>query len=364
MKNRILIGNSMSGDISVFMDILYPKTNSHTLILGESGAGKTYFTQVLLREMIGCQYRCFVLDLAGSLARGQAEKWFFEEMREEVNYINVAEKGTGINLFKRIQLDEEILEKISGLSSRLVDTLSFYLGKGEVQRSLLYQAIKKIVERAEKKGISASLADLMNELNNDMDNVEIAKKIALKLAPLVDGAYFDTDINSVYESEKNLMIWEMQSVSLQIKRVISDIILWQLWGEAVVSGSKENPIFVFIDEFQNINLIPNSPTYKILCEGRKYGLNLLLATQFFRGKFSPEVEMAVAQMGNKVCFKPPEREAKLIAEILGSYEDRKKAEKELMELKRGEAKVLGNFYLGKETLNPMKKVNKVKIKTI
>lgn len=206
MKNRILIGNSMSGDISVFMDILYPKTNSHTLILGESGAGKTYFTQVLLREMIGCQYRCFVLDLAGSLARGQAEKWFFEEMREEVNYINVAEKGTGINLFKRIQLDEETLEKISALSSRLVDTLSFYLGKGEVQRSLLYQAIKKIVERAEKKGISASLADLMNELNNDMDNVEIAKKIALKLAPLVDGAYFDTDINSVYESEKNLMI--------------------------------------------------------------------------------------------------------------------------------------------------------------
>lgn len=364
MESRILIGNSTLGCVDVFMDVLYPKTNSHTLILGESGTGKTYFTQVFLREMVRNKYHCFVLDLAGSIAQEQAEEWFFKNVEEEVKYINVAKDGTGINLFERVQLDKETLEGIPELSSRLVDTLSFYLGKGEVQKSLLYHAIKKIVKRAEKKGCFANLAVLIQELTNDIDHEETTKKMALKLAPLVDSAYFSHSNNLVDESEKILKIWEMQSVSLHIKKIITDIILWHLWGKAVISGSKDKPIFVLIDEFQNINMTPGSPTYKILCEGRKYGLNLLLATQFFRGKFSPEVEMAVAQMGNKVFFKPPDREAKMIAEMFGSYENKKKNEKELELLKRGEAKVWGNFYLGKESTIPIKNANRVKIRTI
>lgn len=364
MESRILIGNSSLRNIDVFMDVLHPKTNSHTLILGESGTGKTYFTQIFLREMVRQKYCCFVLDLAGSIARDQAEPWFFKDIGEEVKYINVAKDGTGINLFERVQLDKETLEGIPELSSRLVDTLSFHLGKGEVQKSLLYQAIKKIVKRAEKKGGVADLAALIRELNNDIDNAETTKKMALKLAPLVDSAYFGCPDNLIDESEKILKIWELQSVSLHIKKIITDIILWQLWGKAVISGSKDKPMFVLIDEFQNINMLPGSPVFKILCEGRKYGLNLLLATQFFRGKFSPEVEMAVAQMGNKVFFKPPDREAKWIAEMLGSYEDRKKNEKELKLLKKGEAKVSGDFYLEQEFSNPIKSANKIKIKTI
>ena len=182
---------------------------------------------------------------------------------------------------------------------------------------------------------------------------------------MIDGKYFSSEPSEDMGEQHIVKLLQMQSVPSGIKKVVADIVLWQLWSWAVQSGNRYEPVFVLIDEFQNLNFSPSSPLYKILCEGRKYGLNLILATQFFRGKFSYNVEMAIDQMGNKIFFKPSDREIKYVASLLvNDIEGKKKWEQILRMLRRGEAVIKGNVFLGSNIDRQLARPLKVKIKQL
>lgn len=341
MENKkIVLGNETFCGKKVVMNLVHSKTNGHILILGESGTGKTYLTQVLLKGIAENGIAAYVLDLSGSLSLAQAEKDFLSDLSGEIKYRNVARDGTGIDLFRKIRMDEEIEENEVELSQRLADILSCYFGKGENQRALLYNYIKMMASKEDgsKRYLRLGvLKELLVQAEED-----IAGTMAKRITPLVDGGYFDLTLDEEGGDDHMITIWQMQSLSMTVKQMISELILWQLWGRAVGEGNREHPVYILIDECQNIKLTLNSPVYKILCEGRKYGIHLILSTQFYKGKFQPEVEMAVSQIGNKIFFKPPDREIKMIAGMI-TDENRKKEECRLRNLKRGEAIVSGGF---------------------
>lgn len=358
MANRIYAGTSSILGKDVYLDLVLSETNGHTLLLGESGSGKTYCTQVMVSELAKLGSRIYILDLTGSLAWNQGEPEFFSNIRDRLNYVNVARDGLMINLFERIMLDEETLEKDSDLAGRVADSLAACAGRGELQRAMLYKCIKTMLEYCQENEKLPSL-ELLGIILAEEKGVQ-AKKMTSRMTQLIDGQYFHQESSqNMLHNGGNIKLMQMQSVVHNIKQVLADLVLWQIWSDAVQYGSKNHPSYILIDEFQNIRLTPASPLYKILCEGRKFGLNLILATQFFQGKFSSNVEMAVAQVGNKIFFRPPDKEIRFVAGFLTQDRDKKKEyEARLRSLRKGEALVKGDIYLyetgGKRYGQPLK----------
>lgn len=366
MVNRILMGTSSIMNRSVYLDLNSSETNGHTLLLGESGSGKTYCTQVMVSELSRLGSKVYILDLTGSLTRNQGEPEFFFNIGEQLEYVNVARDGLLISLFERIMMDEETLEKDSDLAGRVTDSLTSCIGKGELQRAFIYQCIKEMLAYCNETGEIPTL-ELLRLVLSGKRGIQ-AQKVNSKMAQLFDGKYFHLEPSKdTVHKQGNIKLMQMQSVTHNIKQVLVDLILWNIWSDAVQYGSKNDPSYILIDEFQNIRLTPSSPLYRILCEGRKLGLNLILATQFFQGKFSDNVEMAIAQVGNKIFFKPPDKESRFIAGFLAhDHNKAREQEERLRGLRKGEAIIKGDIYFGeaggKKYLLPLKvKINKLNI---
>ena len=77
-----------------------------------------------------------------------------------------------------------------------------------------------------------------------------------------------------------------------MKIIISEILLKNLWKEALIV--KENNITIVIDEFQHLLLNKKAMLVQLLTEGRKYGLDVILATQSL-SRFTNDTLVALNQ---------------------------------------------------------------------
>lgn len=337
---NLLIGTTALGE-SIYLDF-FNSANSHALLLGASGYGKSYAIQILLDGLAISSNRFLILDIAGNLPASPRDSIFLQNIEKGLQIRNVISDGCGINLFTPLCLDNGIIENIPQMASRIVDSLRPILRNANVQEAILYKYIKKMM--ISNLG-PPSLERLCNMLKYgyEIDDKLIAAKVADKLQRILDGEYFKFSKGKHLLTDCNYEVLRLHSIPQNIQRVLCDIVLWNVWSDAV-SSSTPAPTFIVIDEFQNVNMKPDSPLYKILCEGRKFGLNLILATQTLKKKYDSSIENTILQAGTKILFRPPEREARYIAEILSS--DKKKIklyEDWLSSLNRGTAIVKGNL---------------------
>lgn len=348
----------------IFWNPINHQSNGHMLIPGQSGSGKSYCIQVLMRGLGLNGGQAIILDLSGSLSKRQGEQQFFSDLYDSLDYINAAKEGIMIDLFQRIKLDEDTWEKNCDLAGRLVDTLSSFLRNGKSQNGFLYKCIMQILRYSETTGNKPDLDMLRGILTNESSN--LSQTILYKMSPLFDGNYFYGDSDyTLLGNDKPIKLIQMQSVSNDVKRMLTDILLWSVWSSAVQTGTRENPIFIVIDEFQNANISASSPLYKILCEGRKFNINLVLATQFIQGKFSSDIETAIDQIGNKIFFRPPDKEIKSIAyELAENSLSLKQWEQQLKALKKGEAIAKADLCFDELSNSHCHQPLKVKIKSL
>ena len=61
-----------------------------------------------------------------------------------------------------------------------------------------------------------------------------------------------------------------------------------------------------LDEAQNLSHKENTPSGKILAEGRKFGVSGWYATQFMKGRLTPSEIGNLQQAAQKLYFSPPE----------------------------------------------------------
>ena len=331
----------------IFFDPFSLHSNGHTLILGRSGCGKSYGIQVLLNELLNQPCKVLILDLTGGFNPHNMESIFLKNTSGKLHSINAAKCGCPLNIFSKMKLDENTTENDSQAALRITSALAPILGRAENQRNVVYKYTRKLLSAA-KDGNSANLNVLnivlssLNEENAFTADIEPGLKAANKLSLFTDGHYIDSSGQKLF-SDFSLELIQMQSVPAAIRTVLADLLLWEVWSDAV-EKKFDVPLFVIIDEFQNLRFRSESPLYRILCEGRKYGLNLFLSTQFLKGKYSSDLEEALLQAENKIFFLPPERELRFISEILSQDpEKRILFHKRLSKLRSGEAIVKGNF---------------------
>ena len=129
------------------------------------------------------------------------------------------------------------------------------------------------------------------------------------------------------------------------KNVIVDLLLFDEFRTASQGG--QPPRYIYIDEMQNLSIDKDCYLGKILTEGRKYSLNVILASQSIR-EFNASERTMLCQANHKLLFHPALLEVKYYAELLASPQHRAEISDLLRNLEVGQCVFQGPIYIGEE----------------
>jgi DNA phosphorothioation-dependent restriction protein DptH len=98
--------------------------------------------------------------------------------------------------------------------------------------------------------------------------------------------------------DNRAVIIQLKGLEHSLERAVTEFLLWNLIGFIEALGPGPLRCFVILDEAHKLSFNPGSPVEKLLREGRKFGLGLILASQQPED-FSP---VAFANTATKIVF--------------------------------------------------------------
>lgn len=280
--------------------------NSHLLILGKSGEGKTYFCCRKIEEDLREGKNVVIFDYSNSYSLPELRKCKFR-YTESVRIINPLEKKWDF-LFRMERLESALLDSFVNA----LRILSYY------QKKLLREAIFRVVESTDSLTIPA-LIECLEEMTGEEISLESEKNIGHLLTRL--GPYSECDNIRMATSDPVCNVGEKENVTIiqlsdfaELQRKFFTEFLAEMFWREVRNGYGKADIVLF-DEFQNMQITPGSALSAMLREGRKFGLGVYLSSQFL-GNYNREAVDTLMQAGNMFFFKPVQREMKFIAGLI------------------------------------------------
>lgn len=313
--------------------------NGSMAFFGVSGSGKTVLAQKVMTQIVSHGGTVVALDFHGNLTNDQ----IFEECKATINRfrndVYADENGMPCDLFEALQLSNGRNETESEVIGSIVNTLGMAYGLGIQQKRALKTAVTTVFNDKEyvAKDISA-----IGEVLKKCDEPH-AKSAYERMETLFDRNLFVSGDGMIIPNKINFIHLSCgMDTSLQDAAV--GLLLAWFWRRGSAGLHRNNPIYVFVDECQNIRHGPKDALSMLLSEGRKMGINLLLATQDIKD-CSPAIEARITQCAVMAYFKPKSdaiyRTAKMI-----SPSEYKSWIPELEKLRRGEFIATGNLLVG------------------
>ena len=143
-------------------------------------------------------------------------------------------------------------------------------------------------------------------------------------------------------------IVQLSDLPAHQRKHLTAFLLSLLWSQ--IRSSNEDCRLcdtLIIDELQNLEINADSSLYSMIRESRKFGLQLVLSTQFLTG-FSAEARDALQMCGTRLYFHPTSQDINAISALL-SEERQPEWRKLLRGLERGEAVLSGQYRLKEGT---------------
>ncbi len=354
IPDKILIGKKSNGE-PVYWHYGHPQlANRHMLLFGASGSGKTYGIQCLLAEMAKESMRSLIIDYTDGFLPQQVETRFLEIAKPQ-NHFVISDK-LPLNPFRRQQqiidpsipaIEETSFQVASRISSIFT---SVYSSMGDQQSS----ALVRVLEEGMEEDPNFSLNGVLARLREDS---QYGESLASKLEPFIRSQPFKEGSDSAWEQmltspENFVHVLQLKGVAREIQKLVTEFALWDLYDYACNTGSKNRPIPVVLDEIQNLDHRSDSPIDKMLREGRKFGLSMMLATQT-TSQFDQEQRDRLFQAGHKLFFKPANTEINRFADLLSvATSGVSKAEwaERLAKLQKGQCWSLGPVLTSNGTL--------------
>jgi len=110
------------------------------------------------------------------------------------------------------------------------------------------------------------------------------------------------DWQDMLDSRDRVFIIQLKGLERSLERVVTEVLLWNFIGFVESVGPGPVRCFVVLDEAHKLACVPGSPTEKLLREGRKFGLGLILASQqpedFSKVAFANTATKMVFQIGD------------------------------------------------------------------
>ena len=342
IKNQPLFG--YHGNQPIYWE--YSSTllsNRHLVIGGRSGQGKTYFVQSVLKQLVENGQSALIVDFSSSYTKSQLNSNFLDLLGDRLEERIVYYEGFPINPFRRrekIIAGKSFLEKESDTASRIRNVFaSVYKQFGDQQQSAIYRAAKKCIEMYGEKANMQLMLEVLQDLPDT--TTAVAASIVSKLSVFVDIDPFDYDNEFTWDdyftADGKVFVIQFEGFDQDdIKKLMTEFILWDLFSYAQ-SGNVSKPLPIILDEAQNLDFGSNSPSEKILREGRKFGLSAWFATQTF-SNFSIAERTVLENAATSIFFKPAESELSLVGKKMNIHNL-----DELRFLQKGECIIQGQF---------------------
>jgi DNA phosphorothioation-dependent restriction protein DptH len=351
-SGRILLGKTVSNDQPVYWEFKHPDlANRHMLIFGSSGQGKTYAIQCMLCEMSKFRQNSLIIDYTSGFLPDHLESVTNTVLSPRQHVIR--NEPLPINPFlPQISNNGGIVigENSNAIAKRIAGLFDSVYNIGNQQYSVLHRAIMAGVDTL-RSGMS--LNHMLSEIEamaGDKQYKAYAQSLHNKLRPFVldkpfssgDGS-FDWD-HLFLEQDPLCNIFQLAGMDMYSGRLITEFILWDLYGHLQSKGKKTDPKVIVLDEVQNLDHKEGSPLSKYLREGRKFGLSLILATQTMSNMKKDERDR-MFNAEHKLFFRPADTELKAFAEI-AALATRQKVDvwiRNLSSLSKGECYSIGRI---------------------
>ena len=286
---KISLGTADMLDISVDLS---RSVNQHFMITGISGSGKSCAGQKLIRNIANAGGTVIVPDMHRLFSSENILPSILEDILLLSNEINVFDDGLRLPLFTPLALSSGRVEDDEDTVLALTEIFSKALTLGSRQEADLRRAIDYVLHEDlfRSQGIAA-LSDALSLIDSTSAIcVEDKLRPLLKRNAIRDGSSIKSEIN----------ILRLSDFDLDTQAVLVEVLLSYLWRKAQSGSFIDSPVWFFCDECQNLNWGKTGILPKILSEGRKLGLNLLLITQEAE---SPQYR-AFTQASTQLYFRP------------------------------------------------------------
>jgi DNA phosphorothioation-dependent restriction protein DptH len=287
--------------------------NPHVLILGESGYGKTYTTSCLLAELAQSNIPSVVFDYG----QGFSPESFPPAFRQHANAVDfeLSRDGIAINPLEIFPVD---LHGPATVAQRIADTFArVYPRIGVQQHAIIRRAVLEVLSDSGIKqhdrmtwtsraphfrNVERKLADFANDIGS------ASRRVALAAASHISTLFvFDTFRSTGRKlgwddliKNRPAQTWILQLGGLEssVERTVTEFLLWNLIRFVEARGPGPLRCFIVLDEAHKMSFAAGSPVEKLVREGRKFGLGLILASQQPED-FSP---VAFANTATKIVF--------------------------------------------------------------
>lgn len=343
---RFFIGDYTEGDGSLPVQArISPGVDSGSfLVTGMPGSGKSVCGQWLLNQLAQQGVPVIALDLRSTLAQGQifpAFQWMFAHRAKRYDLYT---ESLPCPLFQPMQFPDGTAETVYDTAAAIVGTLSAHFRFGQKQRSILTDACEQVIQSGSygQMGIAALEGALQNSSSRGAQEVTSRLRSLFLHNPFVDGQEPDT------EPYIHIIDLTKYAGDPPTQSSIAELLLFYIWKK-ISSSEVKRPIFIYCDEFQNVGLRRNGTLWKMITEGRKFGLNVILITQSLTAQFSTEEQQLLLQIPYLLTFRTAGRDTNCWARHLSSVENQREMALLLSRLNRGSCIISGPAYLGEDS---------------
>lgn len=326
----------------------YENMNAHMCILGSTGSGKSVEAQRIVTQIIEQGGTVLSFDFHSIWAEEQIFEKYKNILFSYSHEINADRKGIQMDLFQQYTYPGGYEESQQELITNLTDIFCNCFNFGVKQRTLIYSAFQTVFERKmyATKGLSAVYEILHN--SDDSLSEYLAQRIEF-----ITSANLISCSEGSYIASNKFNIVRVSSYSLIVQELATELLLYDMWRKANKGMFVKQPIFIVIDEFQNIRgkILPT-----LIAEGRKFGVNLIMITQATTKTANRLLYERIMQCGLILFFRPPVDRNSEIAKILAP-ENHKPIVPKLDQLTVGEFFTKGQVFVGNNPYNEALKVS-------
>ena len=340
MLSKTYIGKYYEGnqELSVFTKSIPGQDNDSYVILGESGYGKSVAAQSIVLQKANQSYGVLSIDIHDS----SAPEHLFPTFRKSFEQLSLRIDGyiTPIptTLLEPLHYADGTMESPADLSYTISNIITKYIKLSRTETAAFSDSLEYVISNLDDN------PDIFPVILKTLDefDTKASRSASAHLAPLLRHNVFR---NQPIKRHSGIEIINLSKFPPLFQKVIADLLLLDEFRTASQGG--QPPRYIHIDEMQNLSIDKDCYLGKILTEGRKYSLNVILASQSIR-EFNASERTMLCQANHKLLFHPALLEVKYYAELLASPQHRAEISDLLRNLEVGQCVFQGPIYIGEE----------------
>lgn len=350
-RNGILLGLDARGREVVLRE---GNLEGHMLVIGKSGTGKSNFIFNLTRNLANSNANIVLLDPHGPLSDSLIQNLVKKSLVYVSPGISVREKGRFAVSFNPLSTDSEaddLIERTTGwVRDMMAREEAFSNGSWGPRLEVIFRVILGDLLRREKGSNLSDLASLITDRTRLKDfvstmNSESSRKYLESQIRDWKGwmQYISSTMNRLMpllsaDSTKHLISGREDSFDLgscllegnrfitvnisktqfsdEVVRIVSSLFLVKMWTTILDTFGRmgrKTDTYIIIDEFQSI---PAGIIDTLLREGRKFGIKVVLATQFVETSERGLMKSIFGNIRNFVSFNISDDDARELSGLI------------------------------------------------